>query len=211
MRVRSTVPCWEIPAHGLKPVREANVPVIVTDSSPRFLPQAGDFRNHRAFIGPSDEDAGRQMRGHRPLGWDLDRHRPAKGPCRRAGNHPELEIAARWIAIWFVTRLRRYSCVCHRPPGHRGRAGCRRWRRDRGPDRPDDRRQVTWLGCSGSRGGPEPEECRPRGKGRTAVRYIDGQWVRGGATLAGCHRPAGIGKVQGAILGALIVTACRMA
>jgi hypothetical protein len=41
--------------------KEANIPVIITDSYPDFPPQGKRFPNYLAFIGPSDEDAGYQM------------------------------------------------------------------------------------------------------------------------------------------------------
>ena len=54
-------PYWATAARGLTLAKEANIPVILTDSYPDFSPQTGRFPNYEAFVGPSDEDAGRQM------------------------------------------------------------------------------------------------------------------------------------------------------
>ncbi|HEY6520948.1 MAG TPA: substrate-binding domain-containing protein, partial [Roseiarcus sp.] len=48
-------------ARGLTLAKDANIPVILTDSYPDFSPQSERFPNYEAFVGPSDEDAGRQM------------------------------------------------------------------------------------------------------------------------------------------------------
>jgi ABC-type sugar transport system substrate-binding protein len=54
-------PYWATAARGLTLTKEANIPVILTDSYPDFPPQSKRFPNYLAFIGPSDEDAGYQM------------------------------------------------------------------------------------------------------------------------------------------------------
>jgi ABC-type sugar transport system substrate-binding protein len=54
-------PYWATAARGLTLARDANIPVVLTDSYPPFPPQSARFPNYKAFIGPSDEDAGRQM------------------------------------------------------------------------------------------------------------------------------------------------------
>jgi len=54
-------PYWATAARGLTLAKEANIPVILTDSYPDFTPQSERFPNYLAFVGPSDEDAGRQM------------------------------------------------------------------------------------------------------------------------------------------------------
>jgi ABC-type sugar transport system substrate-binding protein len=54
-------PYWATAARGLTLAKEANIPVILTDSYPDFSPQTKRFPNYLAFIGPSDEDAGYQM------------------------------------------------------------------------------------------------------------------------------------------------------
>ncbi|NLS07243.1 substrate-binding domain-containing protein [Rhizobium sp. P32RR-XVIII] len=54
-------PYWATAARGLTLAKDANIPVILTDSYPDFDPQTSRFPNYRAFVGPSDEDAGRQM------------------------------------------------------------------------------------------------------------------------------------------------------
>ena len=54
-------PYWATGARGLTLAKEANIPVIITDSYPDFPPQGKRFPNYLAFIGPSDEDAGYQM------------------------------------------------------------------------------------------------------------------------------------------------------
>jgi simple sugar transport system substrate-binding protein len=54
-------PYWATAARGLTQAKEADIPVILTDSYPDFQPQAARFPNYKAFVGPSDQDAGRQM------------------------------------------------------------------------------------------------------------------------------------------------------
>jgi len=54
-------PYWATAARGLTLAHDANIPVILTDSYPDFSPQTSRFPNYEAFVGPSDEDAGRQM------------------------------------------------------------------------------------------------------------------------------------------------------
>lgn len=54
-------PYWATAARGLTLAKEASIPVILTDSYPDFEPQTARFPNYKAFVGPSDEDAGRQM------------------------------------------------------------------------------------------------------------------------------------------------------
>jgi ABC-type sugar transport system substrate-binding protein len=54
-------PYWATAARGLTLAKDANIPVILTDSYPDFSPQSERFPNYEAFVGPSDEDAGRQM------------------------------------------------------------------------------------------------------------------------------------------------------
>lgn len=54
-------PYWATAARGLTLAKEAEIPVILTDSYPDFSPQTERFPNYIAFIGPSDEDAGYQM------------------------------------------------------------------------------------------------------------------------------------------------------
>jgi ABC-type sugar transport system substrate-binding protein len=54
-------PYWATGARGLTLAKEANIPVIITDSYPDFPAQSKRFPNYLAFIGPSDEDAGYQM------------------------------------------------------------------------------------------------------------------------------------------------------
>ena len=41
--------------------QRANIPVIIVDTYPDFLPQTGKYTNYIAFVGPSDEDAGYHM------------------------------------------------------------------------------------------------------------------------------------------------------
>jgi simple sugar transport system substrate-binding protein len=54
-------PYWATAARGLSLAKDADIPVILTDSYPDFQPQSDRFPNYIAFIGPSDEDAGYQM------------------------------------------------------------------------------------------------------------------------------------------------------
>ena len=54
-------PYWATAARGITLAKEANIPVILTDSYPDFQPQTTRYPNYLAFIGPSDEDAGAQM------------------------------------------------------------------------------------------------------------------------------------------------------
>ena len=54
-------PYWATAVPGLTMARDANIPVIMTDSYAEFPPQDALFPNYLAFVGPSDRDAGRQM------------------------------------------------------------------------------------------------------------------------------------------------------
>jgi simple sugar transport system substrate-binding protein len=54
-------PYWATAARGLSLAKDANIPVILTDTYPDFQPQSSRFPNYLAFVGPSDEDAGKQM------------------------------------------------------------------------------------------------------------------------------------------------------
>ncbi|MCC5967514.1 MAG: ABC transporter substrate-binding protein [Natronohydrobacter sp.] len=54
-------PYWATAVPGLTLAREANIPVILTDTYADFEPQDPLFPNYLAFVGPSDRDAGRQM------------------------------------------------------------------------------------------------------------------------------------------------------
>ncbi|MCU0899350.1 MAG: ABC transporter substrate-binding protein [Cypionkella sp.] len=54
-------PYWATAVPGLTMARDANIPVIMTDSYADFPPQDALFPNYLAFVGPSDRDAGRQM------------------------------------------------------------------------------------------------------------------------------------------------------
>ncbi len=54
-------PYWATGARGLSLAKDADIPVILTDSYPDFPPQSARFPNYKAFVGPSDEDAGKQM------------------------------------------------------------------------------------------------------------------------------------------------------
>lgn len=104
-------PYWDTAARGLTLAREASIPVILTDSYPPFLPQSKRFPNYLAFVGPSDEDAGRQMgealfaamkadpSGKKVIGVvngtagtsvAIDRR---KGLTDALKNHPEVQIA----------------------------------------------------------------------------------------------------------------------
>jgi ABC-type sugar transport system substrate-binding protein len=54
-------PYWATAVPGLTMARDANIPVILTDSYADFGPQDALFPNYAAFVGPSDRDAGKQM------------------------------------------------------------------------------------------------------------------------------------------------------
>jgi len=54
-------PYWATAVPGLTMAKDANIPVIMTDSYADFPPQDALFPNYLAFVGPSDRDAGRQM------------------------------------------------------------------------------------------------------------------------------------------------------
>jgi ABC-type sugar transport system substrate-binding protein len=54
-------PYWATAARGLTLAKEANIPVILTDTYADFPPQNKRFPNYVAFIGPSDADAGYKM------------------------------------------------------------------------------------------------------------------------------------------------------
>lgn len=55
------IPYWATAVPGLTMAKDANIPVIMTDSYADFPPQDALFPNYLAFVGPSDRDAGRQM------------------------------------------------------------------------------------------------------------------------------------------------------
>lgn len=54
-------PYWATAVPGLTMARDADIPVILTDSYADFGPQDAMFPNYAAFVGPSDRDAGKQM------------------------------------------------------------------------------------------------------------------------------------------------------
>lgn len=54
-------PYWATAVPGLTLAKDANIPVILTDSYAEFSPQDPMFPNYLAFVGPSDRDAGKQM------------------------------------------------------------------------------------------------------------------------------------------------------
>ncbi|RVT84338.1 hypothetical protein DXV76_11675 [Rhodobacteraceae bacterium CCMM004] len=54
-------PYWATAVPGLTLTRDADIPVILTDTYADFEPQDPMFPNYLAFVGPSDRDAGRQM------------------------------------------------------------------------------------------------------------------------------------------------------
>jgi ABC-type sugar transport system substrate-binding protein len=54
-------PYWATAARGLTLAKEANIPVVLTDTYADFPPQSPRFPNYVAFIGPSDADAGYAM------------------------------------------------------------------------------------------------------------------------------------------------------
>lgn len=54
-------PYWATAVPGLTMAKDANIPVILTDSYAEFPPQDALFPNYLAFVGPSDRDAGKQM------------------------------------------------------------------------------------------------------------------------------------------------------
>jgi ABC-type sugar transport system substrate-binding protein len=54
-------PYWATATRGLTLAKDANIPVILTDTYPDYQPQTSRFPNYLAFVGPSDEDAGKQM------------------------------------------------------------------------------------------------------------------------------------------------------
>ncbi len=54
-------PYWATAAPGLTMAKNADIPVILTDTYFELQPQDARFPNYIAFIGPSDADAGYQM------------------------------------------------------------------------------------------------------------------------------------------------------
>lgn len=54
-------PYWATATRGLSLAKDANIPVILTDTYPDYQPQSARFPNYLAFVGPSDEDAGKKM------------------------------------------------------------------------------------------------------------------------------------------------------
>ncbi|HTV53779.1 MAG TPA: ABC transporter substrate-binding protein [Terriglobia bacterium] len=57
-------PYWSTAARGLSLAKDANIPVVLTDTYPTFAPQNEHFPNYIGFVGPADEDAGYQMALH---------------------------------------------------------------------------------------------------------------------------------------------------
>lgn len=104
-------PYWATAAPGLTMAKNADIPVILTDTYFELPPQHERFPNYIAFIGPSDEDAGYQMAktlfdsveanadGEKVIGVvngtagtsvAIDRR---KGLERALGEHPEVRVA----------------------------------------------------------------------------------------------------------------------
>ena len=52
---------WSSAPPTIKFAERANIPVVITDSYPDFLPQSAKAPNYLAFVGPSDLDAGYHM------------------------------------------------------------------------------------------------------------------------------------------------------
>ncbi|RYH05949.1 ABC transporter substrate-binding protein [Tropicimonas sp. IMCC6043] len=104
-------PYWATAAPGLTMAKEADIPVILTDTYFELPPQNEMFPNYIAFIGPSDADAGYQMAttlfdtmepnadGEKVIGVvngtagtsvAIDRR---KGLARALEEHPEVRVA----------------------------------------------------------------------------------------------------------------------
>jgi ABC-type sugar transport system substrate-binding protein len=104
-------PYWSTAVAGLTLAKNANIPVVLTDSYPDFSPQTARFPNYIAFVGPSDEEAGYQMaiklfstipagaNGKKVIGVvngtagtsvAIDRR---KGLARALKEHPEVTVA----------------------------------------------------------------------------------------------------------------------
>jgi simple sugar transport system substrate-binding protein len=104
-------PYWSTAVPGLTLAKNANIPVVLTDSYPDFSPQTSRFPNYIAFVGPSDEEAGYQMaiklfatipagaNGKKVIGVvngtagtsvAIDRR---KGLARALKEHPEVTVA----------------------------------------------------------------------------------------------------------------------
>ena len=54
-------PYWATAVPGLMLAKDADIPVILTDSYADFAPQDANYPNYLAFVGPSDRDAGKQI------------------------------------------------------------------------------------------------------------------------------------------------------
>ena len=52
---------WSTGAPTILFAKRENIPVVLTDSYPKFSPQSGKYTNYIAFVGPSDFDAGYRM------------------------------------------------------------------------------------------------------------------------------------------------------
>ena len=104
-------PYWATAAPGLTMTRDADIPVVLTDTYFELPPQNEMFPNYLAFIGPSDADAGYAMAktlfeaiepsedGEKVIGVvngtagtsvAIDRR---KGHERALGEHPEVRVA----------------------------------------------------------------------------------------------------------------------
>lgn len=107
------VPYWAGDKKALRDTKAANIPLIFTDSYSEVNPQAKDYPNYIAFLGPGDENAGYQMakklfsemkvndQGKKVIGWvegtpgtsvAIDRN---KGLERALKEHPEVVVAGK--------------------------------------------------------------------------------------------------------------------
>lgn len=107
------VPYWAGDKKALRDTKNANIPLIFTDTYSDVLPQSKDYPNYIAFLGPGDEEAGYQMaktlfaamdtnaEGKKVIGWvegtpgtsvAIDRN---AGLERALSEHPEVVVAGK--------------------------------------------------------------------------------------------------------------------
>ena len=158
-------PYWATAARGLTLAKDANIPVILTDSYPpilaavRAVPELqGVRRPERRGCRPPDgggvvrrDEARRQRqegdRRRQRHGRHVGRHRPAQGPRRRAEGpsrgagrrRGRRQFRARHVADGVRVAL-------PGPSRHQGRVGCQRRHGDRRDDRAQERRQAARQG-----------------------------------------------------------------
>ena len=183
-------PYWATAARGLSLAKDANIPVILTDVYADFQPQSSRFPNYLAFVGPSDEDAGKQMaealfaamtpdaNGKKVIGVvngtagtsvAIDRRKGLEdalkvAPGSHGGRRGRRQLRSRHIADGVRIPLSGAS-------RHQGRVGGQRRHGDRRDDCAEERGQAAGQGRARRRHGPQPGERASGEERRSVVRH----------------------------------------